>query len=201
MQINVGTFKKARLLCDSLLLYDTLATTNNPHKTGHYTGEKIVKKEEYRQYVMDACRPAATLIKMVPADKLDWKPGEGFMSYGQLICHLSDGVGEALRKTVSGDWPPPEETESSLKHEMPSCSVDEALAKLEEEGKVLEETLAGISEDDFQNRMVSVPWGWEAKMEKMALQFLEHFFHHKMQLFMYLKLQGFPVDTMTLYFG
>jgi hypothetical protein len=38
-------------------------------------------------------------------------------------------------------------------------------------------------------------------MERMAISFREHFTNHKMQLFTYLKLLGFPVDTGTLYFG
>jgi uncharacterized damage-inducible protein DinB len=161
-----------------------------------------VKKEEFYQYVSDGFRPAESLVKMVPEDKLDWKPAEGFMSVGQLICHLCDGgVGEALRKTIHGDWPGMEEMEASMKQEMPACGVGEALEKLETDRKVLHETLSGVTQEDFENMLVSVPWGWEAKMEMMAHHFVSHFFHHKMQLFMYLKLLGFPVNTTTLYFG
>jgi uncharacterized damage-inducible protein DinB len=162
----------------------------------------IVKKEEFYKYVMDSFRPAETLIKMVPEDKLDYRPASGFMSMGQLICHLCDGgIGESLRKTVRGDWPKMDEMEESMKHELPACSPQEALDKLEQDREVLRETLDGVSEKDFTNKLVSVPWGWEAKIEMMALQFLSHFFHHKMQLFTYLKLLGFPVNTTTLYFG
>ncbi len=57
------------------------------------------------------------------------------------------------------------------------------------------------SPEDFANKVVSVPWGWQSKMEQMALDFREHFIHHKMQLFTYLKLLGLPVNTSTLYFG
>ena len=151
---------------------------------------------------MDSFRPAESLIKMIPADKLDYKPATDFMSMGQLICHLCDGgIGEALRKTISGDWPKQEEMEETMKHEFPVCDTREALDKLETDRKVLRETLAGISEEDFQNKLVTVPWGWEAKTEMMALQFISHFHHHKMQLFTYLKLLGLPVNTTTLYFG
>ena len=162
----------------------------------------IVKKNEFQQYVMESFRPAESLLKMIPEDKLDWKPAAGFMSMGQLIHHLCDGgIGEALRKTISGDWPSQEELEASMKQEMPACSVEEALDKLETDRTVLKATLSQVTEEDFENKLVSVPWGWEAKIEMMGLQFLSHFFHHKMQLFMYLKLLGFPVNTTTLYFG
>jgi len=161
-----------------------------------------VKKEDFYQYVMDSFRPTESLIKMIPVDKLDYKPAPDFMSMGQLICHLCDGVGDALRMTITGDWPKPEEMEESMKQgNIPSCDVQEALSKLEKDKTALSETLAGVTEEDFQNKIVTVPWGWEAKMDMMALQFLSHFHHHKMQLFTYLKLLGLPVNTTTLYFG
>jgi hypothetical protein len=159
-----------------------------------------VKKDEYFHYALDAYKPAATLIKMVPADKLDWKPGPTFMSLGHLIHHLSDGVGTELRMLVNNNWPKPEEMAELMK-QTPTCTVPEALAKLEKDKSTLKDVLDGVTEEDFAGRIVSVPWGWQSKMEKMALDFRDHFINHKMQLFLYLKLLGFPVNTETLYFG
>ena len=159
-------------------------------------------KNEFYDAVMDTYRPAAKLISMVPADKLDWRPGPTFMNLGQLILHLSLGLGEALELTTSGKWPSMQEMEAQMKLEnLPSCGVQEALEKLEKDKKVVRAVLDGVSEADFTNRVVSVPWGWKAKIERMALSFLEHFTNHKMQLFTYLKLLGQPVNTETLYFG
>jgi hypothetical protein len=159
-----------------------------------------VKKSEYYEFAMEAFRPAETLIKMVPADKLDWKPGPTFMSLGQLICHLSDGIGTELRMLIDNSWPKMEDMDPS-KHVSPSCNVEQALAKLEKDKTTLREVLAGVTEKDFAGKIVSTPWGWESKIEKMALNFRDHFITHKMQLFTYLKLLGFPVNTQTLYFG
>jgi hypothetical protein len=161
-----------------------------------------MKKDEYYQYAIDSFRPAESLIKMVPADKLDWKPGPAFMSLGQLIHHISSGIGSELRMLISNSWPNPGEIEESMKlNGMPSCSVQEALERLEKDKSTLREVLSEISEEDFANKIVSVPWGWKSPLEKMALDFREHFINHKMQLFTYLKLLGFPVNTNTLYFG
>jgi hypothetical protein len=159
-------------------------------------------KDEFCQYVLDSYRPAESMLAMVPADKLDWKPGPTFMSLGQLICHLSGGVSSDLRVLVTGNWPAAEEMEKSMKLEnLPSCGVEEALGKLEKDKTTLREVLADITEEDFTNRIVAVPWGWKSKMERMALDFREHFINHKMQLFTYLKLLGYNVNTSTLYFG
>lgn len=159
-----------------------------------------MKKDEFYEYCLSAFRPAESLLKMVPADKLDWKPGPSFMSMGHLICHLSEGIGTELGMLVQNSWPKPEEMAELMK-QTPTCGVQEALAKLEKDKTTLREVLASVSEEDFANKIVSVPWGWKAKMEKMSLDFREHFVNHKMQLFTYLKLLGFPVNTETLYFG
>jgi hypothetical protein len=157
-------------------------------------------KNEFYDVVVGSVRPAEKLIGLVPSDKLDWKPGPTFMSLGQVIFHLSDGLGGGLEMLVTGKWPPAAEMESGMKLEnMPSCGVQEALDKLAKDQKILRAMLDGISEADFTNQVVSVPWGWKAKMEIMAVSFLGHFDNHKMQLFTYLKLLGLPVNTETLY--
>jgi hypothetical protein len=157
-------------------------------------------KNEYYEVVMENYRPAETLIGMVPADKLNWKPGPTFMSVGQLIYHLSDGLGSGFAMLFSGKWPSMAEMEAEMKLEnLPSCNPQEALDKLEKDKKILHEALENLSEEDFTNKVVSVPWGWAAKTERMAISFLGHFTNHKMQLFTYLKLLGLPVNTETLY--
>jgi ribosomal protein L6P/L9E len=101
---------------------------------------------------------------------------------------------------LSGKWPSMEEMEKGMKLEnLPSCSPQEALDKLEKDKKTLRQVLEGVTQKDFTNKVVSVPWGWKGKMELMAIHFLEHFTNHKMQLFTYLKLLGLPVNTQTLY--
>jgi len=157
-------------------------------------------KNEYYEMVMGAFAPAATLVNMAPADKLDWRPGPTFMSLGQLIYHLSEGLGGALELTESEKWPSMEEMEPGMKLEnLPSCGVPEALDRLEKDKAVLRRALDSISEEEYTNKVVTVPWGWTAKIERMSLSFLEHFTNHKMQLFTYLKLLGAPVNTGTLY--
>lgn len=159
-----------------------------------------MKKDEFYQYALDAFRPAESLLKMVPSDKLDWKPGPDFMTMGQLICHLADGIGAELRMAVDNSWPKMD-AEAMKQMQMPSCSVQDAVAKLEKDKTTLKEVLDGVSEQDFASKIIEVPWGWKSPMERMALDFKEHFTNHKMQLFTYLKLLGFAVNTEKLYFG
>ena len=159
-------------------------------------------KDEFYDFALQAYQPALTMIRMAPADKLDWRPMPNFMSLGQLICHLSSGLGAELRVMLTGNWPAPEKmAEEMMLENMPSCTVAEALTKLEKDKATLREVLAGVSAEDFAQKVVSVPWGAQGKIERMALYFREHFTNHKQQLFTYLKLLGLPVDTTTLYGG
>ncbi len=158
-----------------------------------------MKKDDFVQYAMSAYKPAENMIKMVPADKLDWKPGPNFMTAGQLIYHLSGGIAGELRMCIENSWPKGEMSPTMT--DMPSCNSQEALAKLSQDQADLKQVLAGISEEDFATKTVSVPWGWKSTIEVMALNFRDHFQHHKMQLFLYLKLLGLPVNTETLYMG
>jgi hypothetical protein len=161
-----------------------------------------MNKEEYVKFALDAYRPTEALIRMVPADKLDWKPGPSFLTIGQVLHHISYGLGMEVQTLVTGKWPSAEEMEASMKAEnFPSCGVEEALNRLEQDKTALHKALGDLSEQDFSEKIVSVPWGWQAKFEIMVLSFREHFTNHKMQLFTYLKLLGLPVNTATLYFG
>jgi len=157
-----------------------------------------VKMDEFYEYALGAFRPAESLLKLVPADKLDWKPGPGFMTMGQLICHMGSGIGTELTMLVDNNWPTPGE---GGPEPMPSCSVPDALAKLEQDKGTLRDVLARFTEEEFATRVFSTPWGWKGSLERMSHDFRDHFAHHKMQLFLYLKLLGFPVNTETLYMG
>jgi len=157
-------------------------------------------KNDFCEMTLQSMKPAEKLIGMAPTDKLGWKPGPTFMSVGQVICHLSEGVGGGLEMLLNGKWPSMDEMETAMKLEnMPSCEIEEALGRLEKDKTILRATLDGLSEDDFTNRVVSVPWGWKAKFEIMGVALLGHFNNHKMQLFTYLKLLGLPVNTESLY--
>jgi hypothetical protein len=158
-------------------------------------------KNDFYELVMEAYKPAETLIRMVPADKLDWRPGPSFMSLGQLISHLTEPLADGVQCLVTNQWPfTPEQMVEGMKMEnMPSCGVEQAVERLQKDKAALREVLASLSEEEFTQKIVSAPWGWQGKLEKMAVLFREHFTNHKMQLFTYLKLLGLPVNTETLY--
>ena len=158
-------------------------------------------------------RVAEALIDMVDEGDLGWKPatGSNWMTVGQLLQHLTDGCGAAMRGFVTGDWGMPPEGE--MPAEAASASADEMMPPAEKmpttagigeckrllaEDKALAlEMLARCSEEDLANKQVVAPWNPDNPMGLgySLLQMVTHLGSHKAQLFYYLKLQGQAVHT------
>ena len=162
----------------------------------------MATKADFIEQMRATQAPLQAMVEMVPDDKLGWAPAQGFMTVGQVLKHLSENWC-IVKMTVTGEWPfkGPEEMVEAMKLEnLPSASKAEALAAME---KDLADAVAyienEISEEDFFAKVVTAPWGFEGEIWKAALMAKDHQLNHKMQLHLYLKLLGQPVDTTTLY--
>lgn len=163
-----------------------------------------MKKGDFIEIMRLAQAPLKRMVEMVPEDKINWAPASNFMTIGQVLRHLAENW-ESLKFMVSGKWPFKDmaELEASLRLEnMPSCGKREALKMME---KDLNEAISfiekSISDEDFFHKIVSAPWGFTGEIWKAVLMLKDHLLNHKMQLHIYLKLLGLPVNTQTLYRG
>lgn len=161
-----------------------------------------MKKSDFIELMRRTQAPLKSMVEMVPDDKLDWRPDKSFMSIAQVLKHLSENW-VIIKIMVTNQWPfkDPKEMEEALKLEnMPGCSKAEALEAIE---KDLNDTIDfienGISDEDFSSKVVSAPWGFKGEIWKAVLMANSHQLNHKMQLHLYLKLLGLPVNTQTLY--
>ena len=158
--------------------------------------------KQFAEYAESIHRPSAKLILLAPANKLDWKPGEGnYMSLGQLLHHLA-GCPGGLVAAVNNAFPPAEAFQKWVEEDLRNTKTPEVagreLSRGWDEAKA---ALGRVSEADFQSKMVTVPWGPPTPMWRTCLGMAEHWVNHKYQLFFYLKLLGQPVNTMTLFAG
>jgi len=161
-----------------------------------------MKKQDFIDIIHKTQAPMFGMVEMIPDAKLDWAPGKGFMTVGQLVKHVCENWC-IVKMMVTQEWPwsdPGEMAEMMKLENMPSCSKTDALAalKADEEGAVayIENDL---SEEDFFNKTVTAPWGFDGGIWQAVLMAKEHMVNHKMQLHLYLKLLGLPVNTSTLY--
>ncbi len=152
------------------------------------------------------------LISLVDDADLGWRPstGNNWMTTGQLLKHLTESCGAACRGFVTGDWGLPEgmKMEDLSPAEMlppaeklPTiASVAEAKQLLQNDKKIALETLATCSEEVLARQPAPAPWDpSEIFLGHRLLQMVDHLKQHKGQLFYYLKLQGVPVNTGSLW--
>jgi hypothetical protein len=60
--------------------------------------------QQYLQYVDEIMIPTEGLFELVPDDKIDWTPVEGFFTLGQLMGHIAGAVGVYAGGITKGDW-------------------------------------------------------------------------------------------------
>ncbi len=160
-----------------------------------------MNKQDFITIMQRTQKPLTNMVEMIPEDKLDWAPDEGFMTTGQLINHLTENW-SVVKMMVNADFPFTEEgLADALKLEnMKSMSKTDALAAMD---KDLNDAIAyitdEISDDDFFGKVVSAPWGFKGEIWQAVGMANDHQIGHKMQLHLYLKLMGQPVHTGTLY--
>ncbi len=147
-------------------------------------------------------RPSAKLISLAPADSLAWRPAEAnMMNLGQLLRHLA-ACPRHLATAARNAFPPPAEfTRANEEALLNTATPDEAGRSLEANYAEAAKAIEALSEGDFQRQQIAVPWGPPAPMHMSLLAMAMHQSNHKMQLFLYLKILGLDVNTMTLYAG
>ncbi len=156
------------------------------------------------QYADQIYAATIGLMKLVPSDKVDWRPADenNWMTIGQLLAHLPTATGFCMNGFINDEWPEmPEEDMLPSAKNMPSVSsMEEAIDKMQADRKLTAELLAELPEEDFQNQMTTAPWDPRPlPLWSRLLQMVEHQVSHKTTLFTYLKLLGAEVDTRHLY--
>lgn len=158
--------------------------------------------KQFIEYAESIYRPTAKLISLAPAGQLDWKPAAGnSMTLGQLLHHLSTCPGIFVA-AVNNAFPPADAFQKFIQEDLKHTTTPEVAAREASRGwEEAKATLSGVSEADFQTKLVNIPWGPPIPLWRASLGMAEHWANHKYQLFFYLKLLGLPVNTMTLYMG
>lgn len=138
------------------------------------------------------CSGTRKCLERVPTDKLSWKPHEKSMSLGQLAGHLATipaWIGRTLLDDgfdlASGmDRPPLDSAEGILAFFHASTTQAKAtLARLDDEKAMGEWTLSNKGQ-----AMLSMP-----RIALVRTILLNHSYHHRGQLTVYLRLLGVPV--------
>lgn len=144
---------------------------------------------------LDMETPATrAMLERVPADALDWRPHERSMSLGELALHVAQIPG-AISGFLTVDEVPPPDFGSVPSPE----SKAEILDALDESIQTAKRTMAGIDDETAHSMFRVVNDGAEVlSMPKVAVAraiMLNHWYHHRGQLSVYLRMLDVPVPA------
>lgn len=136
-----------------------------------------------------------TILERVPADKLSWKPHPKSMSLGQLALHIASIPGGLSKlaqleefDVATANFNPPEPKD-----------VSEILSTLESSVKAAEAYLGGLSESTAMGNWRMISKGKEVftvpRVAMLRSIMLNHWYHHRGQLSVYLRLLDVPVPV------
>jgi uncharacterized damage-inducible protein DinB len=135
------------------------------------------------------------VLERVPGDKLDWKPHPRSMSLGQLAMHVAMIPGAITRLAAVDEF------EINPANFVPPAPKDtaEILGTLDSSVQAAQDYLAGVDESAAAANWRAVVQGREImSMPRAALVrgiMLNHWYHHRGQLSVYLRLLDVPVPS------
>lgn len=134
------------------------------------------------------------VLERVPGDKLSWKPHDKSMSLGQLALHVATIPGWVGSVLQPDSW---DASESSGQKE--AETLDELIPALEESVRSAKETLEWLDEEKAAG-LWSITAGDATLMTMPRIAvvrsiMLNHWYHHRGQLSVYLRLLDVPVPS------
>jgi uncharacterized damage-inducible protein DinB len=133
------------------------------------------------------------VLERVPEDRLSWKPHEKSMSLGQLALHVATVPGMVAEISQHSPFPVPEFTQPG------ATSAAELVPVLEQSVAKAKQIMSRMKDADLANQWSVV----DGSREVMRLPIgallrsimLNHWYHHRGQLSVYLRQVGVPVPS------
>lgn len=156
--------------------------------------------QNYISYFEEMLRPTASLFRLVPPDKLGWKPDDRSFTAGQLMAHMALSLAVYGKGVATGDWGYRSMREIFLANRRtPEMTAEEAIDLMEKNANEFMRMIGALSEEEFSAGEIDSPQLGRVPRWRAAMLAIEHHVNHKAELFMYLKLLGIRVHTGTLY--
>ncbi len=135
------------------------------------------------------------VLERVPADKLSWKPHRKSMSLGQLAVHIATIPGNLSKLAQLEEF---DISQGNFDPPAPN-NAKEILTALDASLKAAEEYLGGVSESAAMGNWRLTSKGKEVftipRVGLLRTIMLNHWYHHRGQLSVYLRLLEVPVPV------
>lgn len=174
-----------------------------------------MNRHEFIDWYEDVRAGTRRLISVVPDEAFDFRATESGPTIEQIIRAFASLERQFIRGVCLGDWSDPA-SPTDVRRQIRDSMVDEGDAQdfrmsddIETADDVLEELdrahddaldiLAELSDEEFMNRVVVLPWGERGTIARLLLGLVEREIHHRTELYMALSLYGVPVTPMMLF--
>ncbi|MBC7771863.1 MAG: DinB family protein [Pyrinomonadaceae bacterium] len=135
-----------------------------------------------------------TFLKRLPEGKLAWRPHPKSMSAGQLAYHIAETPGMSLRFALLERGPAPN---FALREE--AATQSELLGLLDASAAYVRDTLPTVGDARMQEMFaIDLPDGSVLELGRgrfLRSVMLNHWYHHRGQLGVYLRLLEVPVPS------
>lgn len=135
------------------------------------------------------------VLERVPEDKLSWKPHPKSMSLGQLALHVASIPGSLAKLAQLEEF---DASQASFEPPVPS-DLKEIHAALDQSVRAAEECMNGMSETAALGTWRLTLRGKElfskSRIGLLRSVMLNHWYHHRGQLSVYLRLLDVPVPV------
>lgn len=135
------------------------------------------------------------VLERVPGDKLSWRPHPKSMSLGQLAFHVASIPGNVAKLAQLDEF---DASQANFEHPTPT-DLNEINSTLERSLRSAEECLCGMTEPTASGTWRLMIRGKEAfsgpRVGVLRSIMLNHWYHHRGQLSVYLRLLQVPVPV------
>jgi uncharacterized damage-inducible protein DinB len=136
---------------------------------------------DFIKYFDSIRRRTLNFIQSVPADQIDWSPGAGEFTFGDLIRHLAAAEQMFVGAIVNDKWTYVGHTANEHQE------LGKAIARLSETHAQAMATLQNVSDAELMQPRSTLD-GPQVKAWRLLMAMVEHEIHHRSQLAMYLTL-------------
>ncbi len=133
-------------------------------------------------------------LERLPEDKLTWRPHEKSMTAGQLALHIAESPGRVLKAAQNDTLTPPD-----FRQRQQPQNMREVFDLLNDSADYLRTTLPSIV-DPYLHGILTIAQGDRVLMSLPRADFLRsimlnHWYHHRGQFGVYLRLVGAKVPS------
>jgi uncharacterized damage-inducible protein DinB len=123
-------------------------------------------------------------LEMTPEDKMDWKPGDTFMTFGEVFLHIARTSGWWYTEFMKGQERQPLDEEFGYSKQELAKQLEEHWARMEQFFAEPDEAFEKIYQIKREGKIHTFSGCW------VVVHMLEHDIHHRCQINQYLRILG-----------